>query len=215
MQPKREIIQADALEWLKNQPLIAETSIITSMPDYSEFPRLSLKEWKSWFIQAAQLILEKSDPKGVVIFYQRDSKHEGAWVEKSYLCQRAAELVGAELLWHKIVCRAPPGQITFGRPAYSHLLCFSKELRLELTASTPDIITQVGKVTWTRGMGQKICEFACDFVKEHTQSKTILDPFCGHGSVLAVANQRGFDAVGVELSRKRAERARQLSLPIR
>ena len=33
--------------------------------------------------------------------------------------------------------------------------------------------------------------------------ETILDPFCGQGSVLAVANASGFNAVGVELSQKR------------
>jgi tRNA G10 N-methylase Trm11 len=39
-----------------------------------------------------------------------------------------------------------------------------------------------------------------------------VDPFCGLGTMLAVANRRGLDAVGVELSAKRAERARALAL---
>jgi hypothetical protein len=37
----------------------------------------------------------------------------------------------------------------------------------------------------------------------HGRRKTILDPFCGQGSVLTVANASGFNAVGVELSQKR------------
>ncbi|MEI8255492.1 MAG: SAM-dependent methyltransferase, partial [Deltaproteobacteria bacterium] len=42
--------------------------------------------------------------------------------------------------------------------------------------------------------------------------RTVLDPFCGIGSMLAVANAHGMDAVGVELSAKRAARARTLTL---
>jgi len=43
-------------------------------------------------------------------------------------------------------------------------------------------------------------------------SNTIVDPFCGEGMVLAVANAFGFDAIGVERNRKRAEKARRLKL---
>jgi tRNA G10 N-methylase Trm11 len=39
---------------------------------------------------------------------------------------------------------------------------------------------------------------------------TIVDPFCGMGSVLAVANAHGLAAIGVEKSRRRAARARKL-----
>jgi len=36
---------------------------------------------------------------------------------------------------------------------------------------------------------------------------TILDPFCGEGSVLAAANEAGVEAVGIELSRRRCRLA--------
>ena len=39
---------------------------------------------------------------------------------------------------------------------------------------------------------------------------TVVDPFCGTGSVLAAANAIGLEAIGVELSRRRAARARKL-----
>lgn len=38
----------------------------------------------------------------------------------------------------------------------------------------------------------------------------VIDPFCGQGTVLAVANELGMDALGVELSRKRSRQALKL-----
>jgi tRNA G10 N-methylase Trm11 len=40
----------------------------------------------------------------------------------------------------------------------------------------------------------------------------VVDPFCGLGSVLAVANSMGLDAIGVEIVAKRARRARGLRI---
>lgn len=205
---KRIIHQTDALAWLEAQPVLSGCSFITSMPDFSEFPTLSLEEWKSWFIRSAGLVLSRTPPEGVAIFYQRDSKKDGIWVEKSYLIQKAAEEAGHSLLWHKIICRVPPAHITFGRPAYSHLLCFSQGVRADLPKSTADVVPAAGKSTWARGMGLNACQIACRFILENTLTRTIVDPFCGHGVVLAIGNSLGMDAIGVELSRKRAERAR-------
>ena len=59
-------------------------------------------------------------------------------------------------------------------------------------------------------MGVQACLAACRFVLEQTETRTVVDPFCGHGTVLAVANFLGLQAIGVELGRKRAEKARAL-----
>jgi len=40
----------------------------------------------------------------------------------------------------------------------------------------------------------------------------VIDPFCGQGTVLAVANEMGMDALGVELSRKRCRTALTMKL---
>ncbi len=188
-------------------------SFIPSLPDYSEFPSMSLNEWKEWFIGAARAVFDACPPEGVAIFYQTDLKHEGVWVDKAYLCQRAAEQAGADLLWHKTVCRVAAGNVTFGRPAYSHLLCFSRGVRAVVSKSTADVLPEMGEVTWTRGMGVQACATACRFVLSHTVTRTVVDPFCGHGTVLAVANELGMDGIGVELGGKRAERARLLRAP--
>lgn len=211
---QRTVHCADALAWLGEQGVLAGCSLITSMPDVSEFPSYSLDEWKDWFVRTAGLVLSRCPDDGVTIFYQTDIKKDGTWVDKGYLVQKAAEQSGHALLWHKIVCRAAPGGVTFGRPAYSHMLCFSRGVRADLSKSTADVLPQAGEVTWTRGMGVQACLAACHYVLENTPTRTVVDPFCGHGTVLAVANDLGLDAIGVELSRKRAKKARTLRMPL-
>lgn len=206
----REVIQADAISWLQEKGVMPGCSFVTSLPDFSEFPSLSLLEWKAWFEGAARQVLLGTPTEGVTIFYQRDSKQNGAWIDKSFLIQKAAESLRRPLLWHKIVCRAPAGYTTFGKPSYSHLLCFSEGVRLELANSTTDIIPVAGESTWTRGMGVKVCEVVCSFLRDQTTTSTLVDPFCGHGLLLAVANRMGLDSIGVDKGRKRVERARDL-----
>lgn len=210
----RTVECAEAVAWLTGREVLAGCSVVTSLPDVSEFPALSLAEWKQWFLRAAALVMARVPADGVAIFYQTDVKKAGAWVDKGYLVSRAAEEAGCEALWHKVVCRRPPGTVTFGRPAYSHLLCFSRGVRVDLGKATPDVLPEAGDVTWTRGMGVQACLAACRFIQEHTPTRTVVDPFCGHGTVLAVANALGLDAVGVELSRKRAKKARALRVTL-
>jgi hypothetical protein len=90
-----------------------------------------------------------------------------------------------------------------------HLL---QGLRSHPSHSTPDILPSPGDKTWTRGMGTAACAAACQYILQHTTTRTVVDPFCGHGTVLAVANALGLNAVGVELSAKRARQARQLKV---
>jgi len=157
-------------------------------------------------------VCRSAAPESVAIFFQTDVKRDGCWVDKSFLVQLGAQAAGVQLLWHKVVCRAPAGITTFGRPAYAHLLCFSKTLRLAPTQSSPDVLPRLGEMTWARAMGIEACEATCRFLIEHTACRTVVDPFCGMGSILAVANAYGLDAIGVELSAKRAARARTLQL---
>jgi len=208
----RTVYVADAVEFLKQQKILPGCSIITSMPDVSEFPQFSVEEWKNWFVDTAELILSKLSPEGVAIFYQTDIKKDGVWVDKGYLVQKAAERARCETLWHKVVCRTAPGNITFGKPAFSHMLCFSKGVKLNLKKASPDVLPQAGATTWTRGMGLEACQLACRFILENTKTQTIFNPFCGHGTVLAVANEMGLSAIGIELSANRARKARSLTV---
>lgn len=213
MENSREVICGDALEWLSSQSILEGCSLVASMPDISEFNKITLTDWKKWFTDTAALIMSRTPENGVVVFYQSDIKYEGAWVDKGYLVQKAAEQEGLELLWHKIVCRVSPGIATFGKPAYSHILCFSKGVRLhDMSKSTPDVISELGEKTWVRGMGLENCLMIAKFIATHTSSHTVVHPFCGEGSFLAAANKLQLKALGIERSPKRAEKARRLKI---
>ena len=213
--PERIIECTDAMAWLEShsKESLAGSSLVASMPDISEFTNYTLMEWKNWFVNTASLIMSRTPDDGVVIFYQSDIKHEGVWIDKGYLVQKAAEINGVELLWHKIVCRVNPGIATFGKPAYSHILCFSKNLRLtDIGQSTADVIPELGDKTWVRGMGLQNCLMIANFISKETKSTTIVQPFCGEGGLLAAASAKGLRGVGIERSPKRADKARRLSI---
>lgn len=210
--PARIVHQGDGVAWLTNAVLPDDHALVTSMPDSSEVPKLGFDGWRRWFIDTAALACRAVADASVAVFYQTDVKREGLWVDKGYLVQLGAERAGASLLWHKVVCRAPAGITTFGRPAYAHLLCFSRALRLEPGQSSPDVLPTLGTMTWPRAMGLDACRAICRFLTDHTPCTTVVDPFCGIGTMLAVANEHGFSSIGVELSPKRAAKARLLDL---
>lgn len=210
----RQVHQTDGVAWLRAAPLPAGHAVFTSLPDVSEIPALGFDGWRRWFVDATAAAIAACPPEGVAIFFQTDIKRDGVWVDKGHLCHLGADAAGAALLWHKVVCRAPAGTTTFGRPAFAHLLCFSRALRLDPGCSTPDVLPRLGTMTWSRAMGLEACLAACRFLRAETTTRTVVDPFCGVGTALAVANAFGFDAIGVELSRRRAAKARRLRVSL-
>jgi len=210
--PSRQVHEGDALIWLAANPLPADAAIVTSLPDVSEFRHRDRERWRSWFVAAAASVLRATPPPTAAVFYQTDVKHDGRWIDKAFLVQTAAEAAGVPLLWHKIVCRAPAGQATGGRPGYVHLLCFSAQCRDHGTPTTADVLPALGAMTWTRAMGLDAARFAVAWLRDHAGARCIVDPFCGVGTALAVANELGMSAIGVELNPGRAAKARSLRL---
>ena len=208
----RTVHQGDGVAWLAAQSFTTDHAIITSLPDVSEIPALGFDAWRAWFISTVALACRQLTDDAVAIFYQTDIKRDGRWVDKSFLVQLGAEAAGSTLLWHKLVCRVAPGITTFGRPAYAHLLCFSKKLRLPHGHATPDVLPNLGEMTWSRAMGTSACTAAAKFVLAETKCRTVVDPFCGVGTMLAIANSHGMASVGVELTRRRAAKARTLTI---
>jgi hypothetical protein len=203
----RVVHHGDGVAFLATR-LPDDHAIITSLPDHSELPALGVDGWRRWFIETTALACRAIADDAVAVFFQTDVKHDGRWIDKGHLVMCGADSAGSHALWHKIVCRVPPGTVTFGRPAYAHLLCVSRARRLAPGASTADVLPALGEMTWSRAMGRAACDAAVRFVAS-TGASTVVDPFCGFGTALASANAHGLSAIGVELSRRRASRARR------
>jgi hypothetical protein len=206
--PQRRVHQGDALAWLRENAPLAGASVVTSLPDVSELPALTFEGWQAWFGEAAELVLRSVPDEGVALFFQSDIRHAGLWVDKGALVMRAAERVGSGLLFHRIVCRKPPGTLTFGRATYAHLLGFGRRVRP--SRARADVLADGGPVAGRKAMGSAAALEACRFVRDETETRTVVDPFCGWGTTLAAANALGMDAVGVDLSARMCRRARGL-----
>lgn len=207
--PSRTVHHGDGVAYLASAALPADHAVITSLPDHSELPELGVPAWKQWFIETVALACSALDDQGVAIFYQTDVKHDGRWIDKGHLVHSGIDAAGSHVLWHKVACRVTPGTTTFGRPAYAHMILASRERRLSAAESTPDVLPALGHMSWSRAMGTDVCEAAIAAVAAFGV-RVVVDPFCGYGSILAAANAHGLDAIGVELSKKRARRARNL-----
>ncbi len=205
--PFSSIVRAEALAWLEANTADPKASVVTSLPDASELA-IPTAAWRTWFIEAARRVLLWTPLE--TIFFQSDVRDGGAWIDKSYLVQRAAEEAGAQLVWHKIVCRRPPGTIAQGRASYSHMLCFARAPRETPKRPGPDVLADAGFMPWSRAMGEAACEVACRYLREETETKVVVDPFCGHGTVLAVAARHGFETLGVDTSARQVRAARRL-----
>jgi hypothetical protein len=61
-------------------------------------------------------------------------------------------------------------------------------------------------------MGIRAAAHAVRFARDQVGARIIFNPFCGVGTVLAVANSLWLEAIGVEKARKRSEQARALTV---
>ena len=205
---QRAIVHADALSWMRDHRAPPSSAVITSLPDLSELPELGFEGWRAWFVAAASAVISFTPPESVAIFFQSDIRHQGHWVDKGYLVSKAAEQQGANLLWHQVVCRKPPGTISHGRASYAHMLAFSRAPVPSPAHPGPDVLPDPGAMPWSKAMGVNACVSACRFVSAASHAEQVIDPFCGRGTVLAVANAMGLDALGVDISARRCRAAR-------
>jgi hypothetical protein len=209
--PLREVYCADAIPWMRERGKIPGACAVTSLPDVSEVG-LALPVWREWFLGAVRLVIDSVPDESAAIFFQSDIKRDGRWIDKGALVTRAAEDAGAHVLFHKIVCRRPPGMLTAGRPGFTHMIAVSQAMKCPDILPMPDVIADAGPQKWVRAMGVRAAGHAVRFAKNQVGAKVVFDPFCGVGTVLAVANGLGLDALGVEKARKRCEQARELKV---
>lgn len=213
---KREVFCADAIPWMTERGRIDGACAVTSLPDVSEVG-VALDVWQAWFLGAVRLVVDAVPDESAALFFQSDIKRDGRWIDKGAMVIRAAEDAGARVLFHKIVLRRPAGMLTAGRPGFTHFIAVSRAMVCPDVLTIPDVIGDAGEQKWVRAMGVRAAGHAGRFARDVVgaalgQAPVIFDPFCGVGTVLAVANRLGLDAVGVEKNRKRAEDARTLTV---
>ena len=209
--PSRKVIRADALKWLRQQPERSLDHIITGIPDMSETPITTVEAYSEWVYEVGRLCLTRTSPAGYTIFYNTDRRVNGIWLAKAAILSRAAADLGIPMRWHKIVLRRKRVDSTDNlRPTYSHILCFSTKGRPG--RATPDLLP-AGKYIYANASGVNAVSFAVSFVAEQSpKDKVIVDPFVGRGTTLAIANNHGFDAIGVDILPEQVKYARELTL---
>ena len=88
------------------------------------------------------------------------------------------------------------------------MLCFSREHRVPTNFVTVDVLPDRGHMSWSHAIGEDACTTAIEYCTQHVGAgdsgdpAAVLNPFCGYGSVLAVANALGLDAYGMDISLK-------------
>ena len=199
---------------MRARGVIPGACAVTSLPDVSEVG-VALDVWRTWFLGAVKLVVDAVPAESAAIFFQSDIKRDGVWIDKGAMVTRAAEDAGARILFHKIVLRRPAGTLTAGRPGFTHFIAVSRAMRCPDMLPIPDVIADAGEQKWVRAMGVRAAGHAVRFARDCVgpalgRAPVVVDPFCGVGTVLAVANALGLGAIGVERNRKRAEAAREL-----
>lgn len=223
---RRTVLCGDSIAWLKaREALPPRYHVITSLPDVGEL-RLSPSAYEEWFTGTVERLLRKLDGHSVCIFYQTDGRYSGVgegWLDKGFLCSLGARAAGATLLWHRIVNASPPGQIRTSRPGFARLLCFSREHRCQVGGV--DVLPQRGHMSYAGAAGEAAMSCAVQYVLRAHGARPgralaggpaaalpetsadapplVLDPFCGQGAALALANAWGLDAIGIDRDRRR------------
>lgn len=203
---KRKIICTDALAWLEKHRDVG--SVITSMPELDEVS-MSEDDYVTWFQRAARECFRSTSEGHLTVFYQTDRLYKGRRISKPFMLMKAAEQCKVSLIWHKIVLRRDPGKIDIRRPGYSHLLAFGDD-ECKAGKATPDVF-EAGGVLYPNGTGLNAATVALQAALRH--GPRVCDPFCGRGTIPALAEAMGFERVtGVDLDPEQAEAARQCRL---
>ncbi|EGC30060.1 hypothetical protein DICPUDRAFT_50950, partial [Dictyostelium purpureum] len=217
----RDVYCMDAVQWLNNNAIDPNTSVITSLPDITEVSGFTLEQYKQWFTNTVQLIASKLSDNNVGIVYQTDIKYHWKhdrslieeYIDKGYLAMKGIEAAGCKVVWHKIMAASDLTKmiITKNKSSFTHMICFAKQpTNIKYQDNTPDINTR-GDMVWSRAMGLNACEISTSYVRG-IGSHTVLDPFCGKGSVLAVANVYGLNGIGIDLSTSKFRNSFNLQL---
>lgn len=183
-----EVITADSLEWLPKHRNLG--TIFASIADMDEV-KMNERDYIVWFTEIAKECFLSASKTHPVLFYQTDRLLNGRRISKPFILMSVALSLGYELVWHKIVLRREIGKIDLYRAGFSHLLCFA-DSSLKCGKASPDVMYS-GRFLHPYGVGMNAAKFALRFALNY--GKSVCDPFCGHGTIPAVARMLGFEKI--------------------
>lgn len=200
----RKIIRGDSFKLL---PTLAKSdALVTSLPAPQELG-IGIKAYPAWMDEAIGLCFDAVKPDGVCIFYQTDTKTKGTVYSKAAQIIKIGEAKGHRLLWHKIALRQAVGSVSLFRPTYSHMLAFSREGKVG--KALPDVI-DAGKFLWSNGMGVNAAKFMASYASRF--GKSLIDPFCGEGTIIAAAELYGMNSLGIDIDARCCAAARKVRI---
>jgi hypothetical protein len=202
----KTVICADSFGWLPANR--DQGSIVTSLPDASEIGIKDLNEYEKWVRRAATECFLSASEGCPLIFIQTDRRKGGRQFSKASLLMNLAAEQAWFLLWHKIELAAEVGKSNLYRPTFRNMLCFGRG-KMSAGQATPDVIPP-SKRLYDMAFGFEAAKVAVEFCKKF--SNRVLDPFCGHGTVLHVAGELGMDSVGVDIDPACCEASRNFKL---
>jgi len=202
----RTVIQAEALAWLNGQEPDSYLAIVTSLPDPEEVG-ISIQKWKTWIAAVAESIDRVLDPRGIAVFYQTDRRVNGEILDKKSRISAAFYDLGYRTVLSKIALTQNPDTTNLFRPTYTNLFAVSK--KATSGQATPDVFG-AGKKVYPNATGLKAATVALEYVRSQVGDVVILDPFCGQGSILKIANDLGLDSIGIDIDESQVLKARKL-----
>lgn len=207
-----DIYQADGLEWCRENPNAG--AVVTSLPDPENiiFPEGSEYEgqpWQ-WFRAALEGCATATHPQAPLVLRQTDRRDNGTKSKAALAFDVLLHGTDTEfrLLWHKIILHQDPETTNIHRPTYSHLLAFGQP-GVGPGQRTPDVL-RPGDTLYENGMGLATAERAVQFAG--SAHRTIVDPYCGRGTVPVMADALGYSGIGVDLDPEQVQHARGLTL---
>lgn len=193
----------DAFDYLKE---FKQKAIITSLPDMDEI-NMDIPEWTKWITRACIQLAAALDDDGIIFFYQTNRKHKGYLIDKSWMITNCFYFLGYKKIHEKIVLKQKVNTVSLFRPAHSKIFSFSK--KLTSGKGVPEVF-DTGKMLYKNAMGYNAAKSCVNYIKKHVDTDTILDPFCGQGSVLKIANDMGMNAIGIDILKEQCKLAKKL-----
>ncbi len=224
MNKQYKLLCKDSVEWLTTEVKPKSfQNIITGLPDLNEIKSITpdLKSYVKWFCNVATLLFTAISDNGYCIFIQTDRKlsgkhnpptHKFEWISKSNLLIDTAKQCDIPLLWHKIACYHPIGEIST-RPSYGHILCFSRKGIQDVRSKFPDVIMATTKM-YDNSTPIEAAEFCVNFILEYYKSSinkntlpyNIVDPFIGQGTTGIVSLSKGLTILGNDIDPNQIEK---------